>query len=299
MIILLNWHDEQQTLQFVRTLRTWQDLRPDILVIDNQATPESRDALCHELTTDEYLSNAINLGYAGGNNLGIRQALRQRIDYILLLNTDAEISEASVIRLLERLDATPDISILGPVIFEGEPSTMRCFIGGRDIARYALTRIGVEPDTLTAIASYPLHHVEYVSGTVFLTRRAVFEEIGLLDERYFFSGEIADFCQRARGKGHKACVDLDVYAYHYTDKTAVERRRTLYVYYSLRNRFLYIQKHHASEKWRYFGYWLHTGGQQLAGAVLRRDPAQARAVLIALTHALRNQFGDQNETFKY
>lgn len=297
IVVLINWQDEQQTLQCARTLRNWQTLKPDILVVDNQSTKASSERLRHELSADELICSPVNRGYAGGNNLGIKQALGMKKDYILLLNTDAEISEASVTRLLERLETYPDISILGPVILECQKAHMRCLIGGRDIARHPNTRIVAEPDALKAIASYPLNEVDYVSGAVFLTRRAVFEEIGLLDEQYFFSGEIADFCKRARNKGHKACIDLEAEAYHYTDKTALELRDSLFLYYSLRNRFLYIKKHYYSERFSYFSYWFIVGGKQLAYAMMKRETTKARAILMALKHALFNKFGDQNDKF--
>lgn len=297
IVVLINWQDEQQTLQCVRNIRGWHVLKPDILVVDNQSTESSRDRLRRDLTTDELICHPANRGYAGGNNLGIQQALRTKQDYILLLNTDAEIPEAGMTRLLARLESNPDISILGPVIFEGQNDQMHCLIGGRDIAKHQLTRIAVEPDTLTSIAGYPLHDVDYVPGAVFLTRRTVFEEIGLLDEQYFFSGEIADFCKRAKVMGHKSCADLEVQAYHYTDKTAFDLRESLYVYYSLRNRFLYIKKHYPLEKFRYFSYWIQAGILQFAMAIVKRRTRKARAIFMALKHALLNQFGDRNDQF--
>ena len=80
---------------------------------------------------------------------------------------------------------------------------------------------------------------------------SVFEQIGLLDEEFFFSGEIADFCKRARNGGHRVCVDLEVEARHDASDTPQTRRETLYVYYSLRNRFLYAKKHYPLEKAKY------------------------------------------------
>ncbi len=289
VVVLINWHDEEQTLRCTRNLRSWQTLKPEILVVDNQSTEASSEKLRHELTAEELICSPVNRGYGGGNNLGIEQALGKKKDYILLLNTDAEISEAGVTLLLERLKAYPDISILGPVIFERQKNHMRCLIGGRDIARHQNTRIVAEPNGLKAIAGYPLLEVDYVLGTVFLTRRALFEEIGLLDERYFFSGEIADFCKRARNEGHRACTDLEVHAYHNTNKTPLQLRDSLYLYYSLRNRFLYIKKHYPREKFRYFSYWIVACGLKLAYAMMRGKTAKARAILMALEHALIEQ----------
>jgi GT2 family glycosyltransferase len=297
VVVLINWQVEEQTLQCVRTLRSWQTLKPEILVVDNQSTKASSEELHQELTAEELISSPVNRGYGGGNNLGIERALGNKNDYILLLNTDAEISESGVVRLLERLKTYPDISILGPVIFERQENHMRCLIGGRDIARHQNTRIVAEPNGLGAVVGYPLYEVDYVLGTVFLTRGVLFDQIGLLDERYFFSGEIADFCKRARNEGHRACTDLEVRAYHDTNKTPLELRESLYLYYSLRNRFLYITKHYSSRKFLYFSFWIVLCGLKLTYAMIRWKTARARAIFIALEHALLNKFGDQNNNF--
>ena len=78
---------------------------------------------------------------------------------------------------------------------------------------------------------------------------------GLLDEEFFFSGEIADFCKRARDGGHRVCVDLEAEARHDASETPQTVRDTLYVYYSLRNRFLYAKKHYPFEKAKYLALW--------------------------------------------
>ena len=297
VVVLINWHDEEQTLKSVRALRNWQTLKPEILVVDNQSTKASSEKLRHELRPEELICSPVNRGYGGGNNVAIKQALEKKKDYILLLNTDAEISEGGVMQLLERLKSCPDISILGPVILEHQGNHTRSLIGGRDIARHPNTRVVAELSELKAIGGYPLFEVDYVLGAVFLTRGAIFEEIGLLDERYFFSGEIADFCKRAGNEGHRACTDLEVRAYHDTNKTPLELRESLYLYYSLRNRFLYIKKHYPSEKLMYFSYWTVLCGLKLAYAMMRWKTATARAIFLALEHALLNKFGDQNDKF--
>ena len=152
------------------------------------------------LPADNLIRSAVNLGYGGGNNLGIKRALTAKLEYVLLLNTDAEISPAGVSRLLARLATHPEISIIGPVIHEGNGRATQLLVGGRDIARHSSTRIAVPPGDLKHLPDYPIHQVDYVSGTVFLARGRVLQEIGLLDEDYFFSGEVADFCKRARDR---------------------------------------------------------------------------------------------------
>lgn len=296
-VILVNWRNEEQTLRAARAVKAWSALSPHLLVIDNESTERSSRMLSSVLAPDELICSQVNLGYGGGNNLGIRRALAAKAEYILLLNSDAEISEAAVSHLLERLKSNAEISILGPVIYEGHGDLRQCLIGGRDIARYASTRIAARTCELKAMPGYPLHDVDYVSGTVFLARGSVFEEIGLLDEQYFFSGEIADFCKRARDRERRICIDLEVAAEHDTGQTPSHLRDTLYVYYSLRNRLLYVRKHHASEKMKYYARWAKAGAWEFGGAVKNRKMARARAILLALAHGFANRLGNQNAKF--
>ena len=296
-VILVNWRNEQQTLRCARAVFSWQTLKPSLIVVANESNEASKRILTEVLRPDQLICSPVNLGYGGGNNLGVRRALSGNQEFVLLLNSDAEISEAAVVRLLERLQANPEISILGPVIHEGGNGGGQCLIGGRDIALSPATRIAWDPNDLKSVPGYPLHEVDYVSGTIFLARRELFEQIGLLDERFFFSGEIADLCKRAKDRGHRICVDLSVEAGHDTRESVGPLRETLYTYYSLRNRFLYVRKHYPTEKFKYFTYWGSRGVVQLARTLRAPKPAKARAVLLALLHGGINEFGNQNAKF--
>jgi GT2 family glycosyltransferase len=295
-IILVNWRNEQETTACACAVKGWQTLAPQLLVIDNESTQKSHEALAGELTVDELIPSSENLGYGGGNNIGIKRAVAAGAKYILLLNSDAEISERAVSRMIERLDANPGIAILGPVIHESRDGQTERLIGGRDIARHPFSKIGARSRDLRSIPGYPLHQVDYVSGTVLLARSKVFEEIGLLDEQYFFSGEIADFCKRARDKGHGVCVDLEVEARHNVDETS-RLRETLHTYYSLRNRMLYVRKHYASHTLRYFTWWGMMGVCQIANALRRGSLAKACATVFALTDSYAGRYGNRNARF--
>jgi GT2 family glycosyltransferase len=295
-VVLLNWHQEQQTLRCARAVTSWQVLKPYLIVVDNETTEATRTLLSASLSVSNVIFSGANLGYGGGNNLGIESALRMGLKYVLLLNTDAEISPAAVSRLIDRLEMNPEISILGPIIEEPERGGTRHFVGGRDIARHVSTRI-VAPPHKSAQQRKDVQEVDYVPGTVFLARTSVFKEIGLLDQEYFFSGEIADFCNRARNRGHRICVDLEVEARHDPYLTPIELRETLYIYYGLRNRFLYITKHYARKKMIYFAFWTIIGTGGLARAIWQRKKAKAWAIVSALMHAYRGRYGDQNAAF--
>jgi GT2 family glycosyltransferase len=293
-VVLLNWRDEQRTLRCARAVIGWQALTPAIFVVDNESTEATRNALSDLVPTDNLICSAANLGYGGGNNLGIERALAMDATYILLLNTDAEISPGGVGRLIERLNDQPWISILGPVIQEKDEGGTRRLAGGRDISRHRFTRIAMPLSGANSFSACPINDVDYVPGTVFLTRASLWKEIGLLDEDYFFSGEIADFCRRAKDIGCRICVDLEVEAHHDTRQTPTRIRERLYAYYGLRNRFLYVKKHHSEKKIRFFLFWTLVGAGGLARGLLHGKAARARATFLALIHAYCGRYGNQN-----
>jgi GT2 family glycosyltransferase len=125
----------------------------------------------------------------------------------------------------------------------------------------------------------------------------VFEEVGFLDERFFFSGEIADLCKRVQESGQRVCVDLEVKAGHHANQTPPTLRDTLYVYYSLRNRLLYAKKHHHSEQIRYLAFWWTLCLAELGKAILQGRLRKARAISLAIVHGCTNNFGNQNAAF--
>jgi len=296
-VIIVNWRDEQQTLRCVAGFRRWTTLRPELIVVDNESSEKSRKDLSSELGPNELVRSQANLGYAGGNNLGIARALHSGTTFILLINNDATIEETDMSRLIDRLRGDTRVAIIGPVLHERRQGTVQRYIGGKDIAKNVLTRQAAELCGIPRLPGYPLCDVDYVPGTVFLARRNVFEQIGYLDEDFFFSGEIADFCKRARDRGHRVCVDLESQAQHDAGTTPSTVRETLYVYYSLRNRFLYAKKHYPFEKAKYLARWsslcLVEFGRALATGKLRK----ARAILLALAHGCAGRFGNRNAAF--
>ena len=298
-VIIVNWRNEEQSVHCARAILGWKKLNPDLIVVDNQSTEASRRSLIAALGPDHVVPSKANLGYGGGNNLGITLALTRPNQYILLLNSDIEITEEAVIGLVARLRTDPQVAILGPAFEERTRTGTHVYVGGRDIALHARTRIAAPAGRLRDLSGQRLRAVDYVPGAVFLAQRAVFEAIGLLDEQFFFSGELADFCRRASSRGFQAAVDLEAKAIHDTRHVAQSRRDTLYAYYSLRNRFLFVRKYHNSARMRLLIYWTVRGASQAVYALLNFRPARARALALAVAHGCANRYGNQNDKFKF
>ncbi len=158
--------------------------------------------------------------------------------------------------------------------------------GGRDVAWHADTH-------LHAIPSPEPYPVDYVPGTAILIRADLFKTLGLLDETYFISGEIADFCLRARRQGARMLIDPHVTVYHDQGRSS-ELRVAFYTYYFLRNRFLFVGKFYPHLRWLLIPRWTMFGLVSVTGSWLRGQRRRARALLLGLRHGLSGQFGDRS-----
>ena len=136
--------------------------------------------------------------------------------------------------------------------------------------------------------------MDYVPGTVALVRAEVFRRVGLFDEDYIFSGEMADFCRRAGGQGYASAVCPHARATHAPGGGA---RSTLYRYYTLRNRFLYSRKFYPSRRALFACGWSAVGLAMAARSLIQGRPVEARAAWRALRDGLAGRFGNRNALF--
>ncbi len=293
-IIILNWNKAPDTLRCLHALSLWTGLSAEVVVIDNGSSQEDLSLLQSAQLRFQLVINETNRGYAGGNNAGITRALDEGYTYIMLLNSDAAISDICVKQLLECMEHSPELGVVGPLLDEGG----RIYAGGRNIGAHSRTRVPYEPkDGDSESGSEPgLLAVDYVPGSALLVRREAFKRVGLLDEEFFFSGEIADFCRRVQSAGLKCAIYTGCRASHAPDANSA-MRETLYSYYTLRNRFLFIRRHYRYTKIFWSLRWVADGIVQIIIALLKGRRMRARALWLGLRDGVSGRFGDRNAQF--
>ncbi|HMP89101.1 MAG TPA: glycosyltransferase family 2 protein [Kiritimatiellia bacterium] len=293
-VVLLNWNQGEPVRTLVQRLLSWTSLPLQPWIVDNASTDQASRLLPSDFPQVNHFRNEFNLGYAGGINTALTaiKEVAEPNDLILLLNNDIQIVEETLTVLQDCLAQHPDAGMIGPVLLEGSSENPGKSWGGRNIGDHIYTRISKPPSFIPEDGCIP---VDYVPGTILLFRKSLLDLIGLLDEDFFFSGEIADYALRARKAGQicLVCTGVEV-AHHAHDEHG--HRGTLYLYYSLRNRFLYIRKHAANHKWLFIK-WSVLGLGMAARQLLGGNLSGIRAVMLALTDGWRNKFGNRNELF--
>jgi GT2 family glycosyltransferase len=288
-VVILNWNAAEDTAACLRSVQAWEATgvvgQPTVWVVDNGSRAPGIEPIREAFPAVHVLQSPTNRGFAGGSNLGIAAAFEEGAEAVLLLNNDAMVEPAGVAAMLATLASDPEIGVVGPTLWHRG----RCIsAGGRDIARHGVTHLRLrEPPAA-------LLDVDYVPGTVALIRRQVFEAVGLLDEDYFFGGEMADLCFRARLRGLRSVTDPAARAVHDLDRSSRERR-ILHVYYIVRNRYLFARKHYPRRRAWLYAVWTAWAALAALAALGRGDPRRARAVALGVLDAAQGRFGGQNE----
>lgn len=238
-VLILNWNGKRDTSECLDSLAGWK--KGEIIVVDNGSTDGSEEYFKEKYPSVRVIQSGANLGYAGGNNVGIRAALEGGADYVLLLNNDTKVDSTLVDTLVEGFSLKPDAGILGAkILLMAEPSRLDHFGGIWDKARGDFSYIGWRE--LDQEQAYPpFIPLDYACGACIMVKREVFEQVGLLEERFFLYFEETDFCFRARRAGYA------IYAYPkakvlHKVSASFTGGKPHSTYFFWRNRFLWMER---------------------------------------------------------
>jgi GT2 family glycosyltransferase len=232
--VVLNWNGGDDTPRAIASLAG-----TETICVDNGSTDGSDAEVERRFPDVELIRTGENLGFAGGNNAGIRQALAQGADWVLLLNNDA-VAGPGLADALERAAVTrPDAGVLAcKVLFEHGDTVM--YAGATFNARlgYSGRRTGFGgPDRFTE-----MHDVARADGAAMAISRLAAERVGLLDERLFAYVEDVDLSLRARAAGFAVVFVPDAIVRHKGSASTGGAASTTNMYYSTRNTIAVVER---------------------------------------------------------
>jgi len=198
------------------------------------------------------VATGANLGFAGGNNVGLRLALRAGdLQYAWLLNNDTVVRPDALSSMIKRMEERPDAGICGStLLFYRDPVTVQC-LGGSVYNRWLARTlyIGSSGDARhLPPASLVEAKMKYVLGASVLVRKEFLEVVGLMNEEYFLYFEEIDWVTRAAGRFGLAYSPESV-VYHKEGSTIgpkrpVEKYSAVSVFHFIRGRVLFTRRHH-------------------------------------------------------
>jgi len=236
-IVILNWNGWPDTLECLESLNRLDYSNLDIILIDN-ASKERPPLISVQFLklTIVQIFNEKNLGFAGGNNQGIKIALERGADYILLLNNDTTVESDFLKKLVGVGEEKESYGILGPIIYYSDEPEKIWFAGGQ------FNRLKTRGSHIFIKPNEAVKKVDYITGCCLLVKKAVIEKIGLLSEDYFLYYEDGDWCLRAQKAGYICGLVSSAQIYHKQSRSTKEFSYP-YIYYHSRNGLIFSSRH--------------------------------------------------------
>jgi len=244
-VVVLNWNGGDDTIECLAWLSRVTSPLIDVIVVDNGSTDDSVERI-HDLhPTVTLLRAGENLGFSAGNNLGIRAALERGASRVLILNNDTLVDPQAIARMSEALEGDPAAGAACPLLTFADPPDLVWFAGATfDPARGRSGRMtGYRRRTGDWVERLP-NDIDRGVGAAMLVRREVLDDIGLLDEDFFFLYEDVDWSLRMRAAGWKIRFVADAHVIHKVAASQGGREiNPTTLYYLARNQLTVCQRH--------------------------------------------------------
>ncbi len=233
-IIILNYNGGADVLECLESVSHIDYPAYDVIVVDNGSTDDSLQNIRKRYPQIRIIENGRNLGFAEGNNVGIRASSSP---YILLLNDDTTVGKNILKDLVEATQADPKAGIAGPAILYHETPDRIWSAGSRiGLLGYA-SHMG--KGRKMESCSFP-QPVDYICGCAILIKREVVDKVGLLDGEYFTYFEDADYCFRARKAGYRCLYVPSPTVWHKSGAEWITN--PVQAYYYMRNAVIFAKK---------------------------------------------------------
>lgn len=272
-IIIVNYNTKDLLIQCLESVaQATKDLDVEIIVVDNGSTDNSVEE--SKRFQVKLIENKKNLGYAAGNNVGIKQAQGK---YILLLNSDTLVEKETIPKMLKFMEENPKVGVascrvelpdgsLDPACHRGFPTpwaSLTYFLGLEKL--FPKSTIFGQYHLGFLLMDKP-HEIDSPSGAFYLVRHEVIEKVGLLDEDYFMYGEDLDWSYRIRQAGFKIMYYPGVKIIHYKKQSGrakedgeVKKETTKYFYDTMKT----FYKKNYEKKNNFLVNWLMRSGINL------------------------------------
>lgn len=237
-IIVVNWNNADDTIDCIQSLQKIAYDNFKVFLIDNGSSDDSisrLEALRGEKV--ELVESGKNLGFSGGNNIGIAMALKEGFDYVLLLNNDTVVDKMFLNELMSVAESEEKIGIVGSKIyFYDEPD--RIWYGGGRFSWLGGGRHLQYCEMDKNPGDKKPKETEYMTGCVFLIRSKIIMTVGDLCEDFFMYYEDTDWSLRVKRAGYKIMYAPASKVYHKISRSASKLSNPLIHYYHIRNALL-------------------------------------------------------------
>jgi len=284
-IITINYNGVKDTCELIETLPL-DDASIEVIVVDNASKADEATFIALRFPQVKVIRSTQNLGFAGGNNLGIQAAQGK---YLFFINNDTIIHHPSDIRhLINRLESSPKIGAVCPKIRFAWGNHPIQFAGYTPLSSITMRNrsIGFGEEDLGQYDK--AHPTPYAHGAAMMVKREVVEKAGLMPECYFLYYEELDWSMMIRRTGYDIWYEPACTIYH-KESQSTGQNSPLRTYYITRNRLLFVQRNNPTFS-RYLSYGYLIGMvavRDMLKYCIHRRPDLAKATIKGIHHFIK------------
>jgi GT2 family glycosyltransferase len=239
-IITVNFNQPEATIAFLRSVKeNTQNDQIELILVDNGSREDHQSEFENVFPGLIYIRSIQNLGFAGGNNLGIKLA---KGDFLLLLNNDTEITSNLVNQLTTELDNNQEIGLISPLILYFDSPEIIQYAGFTEMNYITGRNAGVGSfDVNTGQYNNTSRETGFCHGAAMMCRKADLDIAGLMPENYFLYYEELDWCEKFKKAGKKIWFTGHTSILH-KESISVGKESKIKTYFMTRNRMLFIRR---------------------------------------------------------
>lgn len=244
--ITLNWNQRVETLDCLQSLSNLEYTNIQLLLVDNASTDGTADAVYKCFPHVKIITNKKNLGFGAGFNVGIRYALEQGAEHILIINNDARLAPDALRQMLALNQ--PDVGIIAPKIYyASNPQHIWSLGGMRHPLTYEMTNDG--RGQIDRGQWQQILERDYFVGCILLFSAKMLKEIGLFDEAFFLYYEDSDLSLRARQAGYRLLLCPLAHGWHKVALSSGGSDSPSERYWMARSSVGFFYKHTSGWRW--------------------------------------------------
>jgi GT2 family glycosyltransferase len=211
----------------------------EIIVVDNASKVNPIPTWSLKYPSIKFIRSNVNLGFAGGNNLGIKQATG---DYLFLVNNDTEFTPGLIEKLVEALDNNDTIGMISPMIKYFSDKSLVQYAGYTPMNYYTCRNscIGLRQKDEGQF-DHIISPTAYCHGAAMMIRKQAIDQAGLMNENFFLYYEEMDWCEQIIKAGYQVWVNTNALIYH-KESVSVGKKSALKAYFMNRNRILFMRR---------------------------------------------------------
>ncbi|MFH1535101.1 MAG: glycosyltransferase family 2 protein [Patescibacteria group bacterium] len=275
-IIIVTWNGEKFIGDCLNSVYFQNVSNFGVIVVDNNSIDGTKEIIIKNFKDVILIENHENLGFAAGNNVGIKKALSLGADYVCLLNQDTEVSNDFAQNCVKYLVENRKVGLASPIILF--PNSKKIWFAGskifrgREILKHATTKIGEHTNKKISLSDFDKNSkADWLPACALFISKHVFDKIGLIDEKFFMYGEDVDFSLRAKIAGYELGIIDNTTIIHKEDlnlKFEINIGLLKKAIYKMKARCTIIHRYYSfKEKWYYLIKLTYTPLFQLAYAV--------------------------------